>query len=105
MKYKRVSSIKYVKDQRHKENEKQSSYSDCNYNIKIGQAIAKEDEALRTRLEGVRKEYAEIHHIVKTTKIPDLAPHASAEDKEVIEGMQLARSLKVLRLRDRLTKA
>lgn len=57
--------------------------------------MAKEDAAARTRLFSIRKEIAEIHKLVKNTKIPDLPPNATQDDKEVVEGMQLARGLKV----------
>lgn len=58
-------------------------------------ALAKEDEAAKKRLVAVRKEIDDINKIVKNTKIPDLPPNASRDDKEVVEGMQLARAIKV----------
>lgn len=58
--------------------------------------MAKEDEAAKARLVSIKKEISEISKIVKNTKIPDLPPNATQDDKEVVEGMQLARALKVI---------
>jgi hypothetical protein len=58
--------------------------------------MAKEDEAARHKLAILKKEIAEIQKVVKNTSIPDLPPNASQDDREVVEGMQLARALKVI---------
>ena len=57
--------------------------------------MAKEDEVARHKLAAIKKEIVEIQRVVKNTVIPDLPPNASQDDREVVEGMQLARGLKV----------
>eukprot|EP00026_Physarum_polycephalum_P000777 Phypoly_transcript_00778.p1 GENE.Phypoly_transcript_00778~~Phypoly_transcript_00778.p1 ORF type:complete len:1043 (+),score=239.81 Phypoly_transcript_00778:241-3129(+) len=62
--------------------------------------MAKEDEAARQKLAALKKEISDIQKLVKNTVIPDLAPNASQDDKEVVEGMQLARAIKLRKLDD-----
>ena len=57
--------------------------------------MAKDNEAARQKLDAIKREITEIQKVVKNTVIPNLPPNAPQDDREAVEGMLLAKALKV----------